>query len=113
MDIWGTWCGPCKEALSHSKEEYERLKDYDVVYLYLANNSPQEQWENVIKKYEVLGDNVAHYNLPKEQQKAIEQFFGVEAFPFYRLIDREGNILDVDADPRNLERLINIIERVK
>lgn len=20
LDIWGTWCGPCKEALSHSQE---------------------------------------------------------------------------------------------
>ena len=20
MDIWGTWCGPCKDALSHSQE---------------------------------------------------------------------------------------------
>ncbi len=25
LDIWGTWCGPCKLALSHSQEEYERM----------------------------------------------------------------------------------------
>ena len=49
LDIWGTWCGPCKEALSHSQEEYERLKDYDMEFLYLANGSPQQAWENVIK----------------------------------------------------------------
>lgn len=36
LDIWGTWCSPCKEALSHSQEEYERLKNYDLVYLYLG-----------------------------------------------------------------------------
>ena len=50
LDIWGTWCGPCKEALSHSTEEYARLKDYDIQYLYLANSSPQTAWENVIKE---------------------------------------------------------------
>ena len=53
LDIWGTWCGPCKEALSHSTEEYARLKDYDIQYLYLANSSPQSSWENVIKEYNV------------------------------------------------------------
>ena len=113
IDIWGTWCGPCKEALSHSQEEYERLKDYDMVYLYFANRSPQKQLENVIKINKVEGENVLHYNLPPEQQNAIEEFLKVNAFPTFRLVDREGNILDVDADPRDLDRLVNIIERVK
>ncbi len=75
LDIWGTWCGPCREALSHTTEEYARLKDYDIQYLYLANESPQDAWENVIKEYNVSGPNVAHYNLPQEQQAAIEHFY--------------------------------------
>ena len=27
LDIWGTWCSPCKEGLKHSQEEYKRLKE--------------------------------------------------------------------------------------
>ena len=38
-DIWGIWCGPCVQALKNSKEEFERLKPYDIIYPYLANNS--------------------------------------------------------------------------
>ena len=113
IDIWGTWCGPCKEALSHSQEEYERLKDFGLVYLYLANNSSDESWKNVIKMYDITGDNVVHYNLPDEQQKAVEQYLNVNAFPTYKLIDREGTILDADADPRNLEKLARLLERLK
>ena len=113
IDVWGTWCGPCKEALSHSQEEYERLKDFGLVYLYLANNSSDESWKNVIKMYDITGDNVVHYNLPAEQQKAVEQYLNVNAFPTYKLIDREGTILDADADPRNLEKLARLLERLK
>ena len=113
IDIWGTWCGPCKEALSHSQEEYEQLKDFGLVYLYLANNSSDESWKNVIKMYDVTGDNVVHYNLPDEQQKAVEQYLNVNAFPTYKLIDREGTILDADADPRNLEKLAKLLEQLK
>lgn len=113
IDVWGTWCDPCKKALSHSAEEYERLKDIDMVFLYLANHSDDESWKNVIKEYNILGDNVVHYNLPADQQNAVENYLNVQAFPTYRLIDREGRVLDVNADPRDLERLARMLEQMK
>ena len=113
LDIWGTWCAPCKEALSHSTEEYARLKDYDIQYLYLANRSPQESWENVIKEYNVSGPNVAHYNLPQEQQSAIERHLGVNSFPTYKLFNREGHLLDLEIDARNLDELARLLEQMK
>ena len=113
LDIWGTWCGPCKLALSHSQEEYERLKDYNLVYLYLANRSPEDGWKNVIKEYNVTGENVVHYNLPADQQSAVEHFLQVHSWPTYKLIDRDGKVLDVNADPRDLEGLAKLLENLK
>lgn len=113
LDVWGTWCGPCKEALKHSTEEYARLKDYDIQYLYLANRSPMDSWENIIKEYNVSGDNVAHYNLPEEQQSAIERYLNVRAFPTYKLFDRNGNLLDLEVDARDFDRLASLLEQMK
>ena len=113
LDIWGTWCSPCKAALKNSQEEYEHLKDYDIVYLYLANHSDEESWKNVIKEYNVTGDNVVHYNLPTEQQAAIEHYLGVNSYPTYKLIDRNGNILGVNADPRDLNALEGVIKMIE
>ncbi len=113
LDIWGTWCAPCKAALAKSKEEYERLKEFDLIYLYLANRSSDESWKNVIKEYDLVGDNIVHYNLPSVQQSAIEHFLKVQSFPTYKLIDREGNGLDVNADPRDLEGLARLLENLK
>lgn len=112
LDVWGTWCGPCKEALSHSQEEYERLKDFDIAFLYLANRSPQASWENVIKEYNVSGENVAHYNLPTEQQSAIERHLDIRAFPTYKLFDRNGNMLDLDIDARDLDDLVRLLQQM-
>lgn len=112
LDIWGTWCGPCKAALANSQEEYERLKDFDLAYLYLANQSEDAAWKNVIKEYNVTGENVAHYNLPLEQQSAVEDFLGVRSFPTYKLFDREGNLLDLEVDARNLEGLAHLLKQL-
>lgn len=112
IDVWGTWCGPCKEALSHSQEEYERLKPYDMVFMYLANSSPEDSWKNVIKEYNVTGDNVVHFNLPAAQQKAVENYIKVSAYPTYKLVDQNGNLLDVYADPYHFDVLEKLIKRI-
>ena len=113
VDVWGTWCGPCKRALSHSMELYERMAPYDIVFLYLANRSDDESWKNVIKEYNVTGENVVHYNLPEEQQRAVESFLKVNQYPTYRLIDSNGNLLDVNSDPRDLDAFENLIKALK
>ena len=95
LDIWGTWCGPCKDKLKESHFVKDQLKNYDIVYLYLANTSPEQSWKNVIKEYNLTGPNCVHYNLPKDQQRAIEKFLKVESFPTYKLIDKQGNIHDL------------------
>ena len=110
VDVWGTWCSPCRQALSHSKELYNRMAQYDIVFLYLANRSDDESWKNVIKEYNVTGENVVHYNLPNEQQSAVENFLKVNQYPTYRLIDRNGNLLDVNSDPRDFDAFENLIK---
>ena len=39
-----------------------------------------------------------------------ENFLKVNGYPTYRLIDRNGNLLDVNADPRNLDALENLLK---
>ena len=63
----------------HSQEEYERLKDCNLVlvYLHLDNRNSYKAWKYVIKEYNVTGEYVVHYNLPADQQSAIEHFLQV------------------------------------
>ena len=112
IDVWGTWCGPCKEAMKHSQELYERMKPYDMFFLYMANNSNETSWKNVINEYNVTGENVGHVNLPADQQSAVEDFLKVNSYPSYFLIDREGHLLEVNADPRNLDQFEELVKRV-
>ena len=96
IDVWGIWCGPCKQQLSKSQEEYKRLKPYDMVFMYLAKQSNEKGWKNVIKEYNVTGANVAHYNLPAAQQSILEKYLGVQGYPTYLLIDQNGNLVKVE-----------------
>ena len=42
----------------------------------------------------LTGENVVQYRLPDEQQSMLERRFGVNSFPTYMLVDRNGNVVD-------------------
>ena len=113
VDVWGTWCGPCKAQLSHCQEEYERLKDFDVVYLYLANRSSDQGWKNVATEYKVAGKNVVHYNLPEHQQKAVEDYLGVQGFPTNIVFGRDGTLYKVLDFPLDIEAVAGLLEKME
>ncbi len=92
LDIWGTWCSPCKRKLKESPEVKKLLKDYDIVYLYLANRSSEESWKNIIAEYGLTGPDCVHYLLPEKQQNVVEEYVGLTGYPTYRLIDKQGNM---------------------
>ncbi len=113
VDIWGTWCTPCRENLKDSWKLKEALKDYDILYLYLANRSSDEAWKSVISEYNLTGPNCVHYNLPADQQNAIEQYIGVNGYPTYKLIDKQGNIHPLDLQQAiNINSLIETIDKL-
>lgn len=112
IDVWGSWCHPCLENLSHAAEVREVLEDYDLVYLYLANRTTDDAMKSIIAEYGLSGDNIVHYNLPPAQQNAIENYLKVTAFPAYRLVNRHGALLDVQADPHDLAALKKVLDRL-
>ncbi len=107
IDIWGTWCGPCKMQMKYAKKVKKALKGKDIVFMYLANRSPERVWKNIIKRYELIGKNIIHYNLPKEQQAMLERRLGVHSYPSYFIMDKKGNMVDMKpAVPSQTEGLI-------
>ena len=59
------------------------------------------------------GPNVAHYNLPPEQQAAIERHLNVHEFPTYKLFNRDGELLDLKVSAFDLEGLAGLLDQMK
>ena len=113
VDVWGTWCVPCKEEMKHVPEMKKALEGMDVVYLYLCSRSSDESWRANIARFGLGGKDCVHYNLPQAQQAAVEAVLGVGGYPTYRVIDRRGRIVPGrpprPSDPHGLKEYIKKI----
>lgn len=114
VDVWGTWCVPCKEEMKHVPEMKKALEGMDVVYLYLCSRSSDESWRANIARFGLGGNDCRHYNLPQAQQAAVEAVLGVGGYPTYRVIDRQGRIVPGTpprpSDPYGLKEYIKKID---
>lgn len=97
VDVWGTWCGPCLRELEHVSELHAALEGLDVMYMYLANQSPEELWQKASKRFGLDGADCVNLRLPDDQQRAVEQYLGVSGYPTYLLVAPDGTIATADA----------------
>lgn len=113
LDIWGTWCQPCREQMKYVGEVKKALKDKKVIFMYLANGSEEKTWKNVIREYDLTGENVVHYRLPDEQQQQLERLLGITGYPTFMLLDQEGEIVNPKAPrPQLKDELVREIHSI-
>lgn len=49
LDIWGTWCGPCKDMMQYAGNIKNLFAGKEVVFLYLCNHSTDKSWKTLSK----------------------------------------------------------------
>lgn len=102
LDIWGTWCGPCKDELTYLPQLKEKFKDKDVVFVYLDmdEDSLDQSWRDFIKVNNMEGIHL------RKNRKTIAPFWKellanakdkAEYYPQYFIFDKEGKLVVTKA----------------
>ena len=87
IDIWATWCGPCKAGHRVMKPWKATLKNENIQFVYISSpTSPLATWQEMIK--DIDGD---HYYLTKEQYNYVLDKYESEGIPTYAIYDGQGN----------------------
>ena len=114
IDMWATWCGPCKAQFEFRKDidPFFKNKGVDVLYISLDRGNDKQKWVNMIKFYNLEGYHVlASEKLAGDIYKTFGKHNSL-MIPRY-VICKDGKVVLKDAKrPQDKEALFKQIESV-
>jgi thiol-disulfide isomerase/thioredoxin len=102
LDIWATWCGPCRAMIPHEREMVERLKDKPFVLVSVSTDAKKETLAKFLAKTEMPWTHWWNGN-----EGGIVEDWNVEAFPTIYVIDAKGVIRHKGVRGEELEKAVN------
>ncbi|QFZ53528.1 AhpC/TSA family protein [Oceanihabitans sp. IOP_32] len=104
VDIWATWCGPCKAEIPALKALEKEYHGKNIQFLSISIDDDRshggswdkarENWKAMVNDKELGGIQLF---APKGWQSQFIQDYKIKGIPRFLLIDPEGNIVSPDA----------------
>jgi len=108
VDVWATWCGPCKREIPFLKEVEKKFHGENVVFVSTSIDRAKdhEAWDNMVNDLDLGGMQLFADNAWNSK---FVQDYGIKGIPRFILIGPDGTIVNADAprpsDPKLTELL--------
>lgn len=112
VDVWATWCGPCKAEIPSLKKVEKEYHGKNIAFVSTSIDAIKDHdtWVKMVKDKELGGVQLMADKAWKSQ---FVLDYGINGIPRFILIDPSGNIVSADAprpsDPK-LKELFNSLE---
>jgi thiol-disulfide isomerase/thioredoxin len=96
IDVWATWCGPCRAEIPFLKEIEAKYHDKNIAFVSISVDvkNDTEKWRNLVKDKQLGGVQLIADN---DWKSKFVTDYGITGIPRFILIDPKGNIVKADA----------------
>jgi len=96
IDVWATWCGPCKAEIPFLKEVEKEYHNKNIEFISISIDSEKDhgKWIAMVNDKELGG--VQLYADNSWESKFIKDYL-IDGIPRFILIDPDGKIVSPDA----------------
>ena len=105
IDMWATWCAPCRRELPYLKSLADKFKDAQISFVGLSIDSDKEKWADMVNNDEMPG-----VQLYLGTGSSFQKNYGIDAIPRFILIDKSGRIISNDMSRPSSDETYSFLE---
>lgn len=109
IDIWATWCSPCKAEIPFLKKLEKEMKGKKIVFVSLSADRDKAAWKKFVKENEMAGIQL----FAGEAGKEMMSFYVVESIPRFILLDKKGRIIDAFITRPSNEKTKEVLMKLR
>ena len=111
IDVWATWCGPCRAEIPFLKkvEEKYHSKNIEFVSISIDVNKDYEKWKNFVSEKQLGGIQLF---ADKDWNSHFIASFGIDSIPRFILLDPQGNVVNADAERPSSPGLVATLDQL-
>lgn len=96
IDVWATWCGPCRAEIPSLKKLEEKYHDMNIAFVSISIDvdKDHEKWKNFVSEKQLGGIQLF---ADKNWNSDFMTSYGINSIPRFILIDPTGKIVKSDA----------------
>lgn len=94
LDLWASWCGPCRTAMPESRRLRERFRGEPVVFAFLAFNDREPAWREAMQEDGLDSVDAWHALILNPRAAALTGEWNVRTLPRYLLFGPDGALVD-------------------
>lgn len=108
IDVWATWCGPCKGQIPFLKEVEKKYhgKKIEFVSISVDTRKDHDTWKQMVQDEELTGVQLFADNAFNSE---FIQAYKIRGIPQFILLDPDGNIVEANAPRPSDEKLIALL----
>lgn len=107
IDVWATWCAPCRQEIPHLEKLVERYKGKNIAFVSLSTDQSKDK-----EKWKAMALEMKGHQYWMGPEHDFLRLLEVNGIPRFILVDPEGNLVNANMTRPSQSETVQLLDRL-